>query len=167
MKMADAGESKAAMQADRHRIVRVDAGKHDMLGAGGCAPQEVDHQRAPDPLAAAVRAHVDAVLDTVPIARPCPKLTEGTKAGDARCIPRHDHGKTMSHLVVEPNFAAGRRELLLRIDGGRIANDFVVDLENLRKIVAGRVVDHGLMSLTMVTCARVMFRAYIRPMSTG
>jgi hypothetical protein len=55
--LADAGESKAAMQADRHGIVRVDAGDHDMLVQGGGARQELDYQRAPDTLAAAVRAH--------------------------------------------------------------------------------------------------------------
>src|SRR6202030_109426 len=63
MKMADAGESKAAMQADRDGIVGVDAGNHDMLGAGGGARQELGQQHPPDTLPAAVRAHVDAVLD--------------------------------------------------------------------------------------------------------
>src|SRR5258707_8829726 len=103
-----------------------------MLGAGGGARQELDHQRSPDTLTTAVRAHMDAVLDTVPVARPGPKFAEGTKPGDARSVPRHDQGKTMVRFGIEPSFAAGRRKLLLGIDRGRIANDFVVDRQNLR-----------------------------------
>src|SRR5712671_4865664 len=143
VEMADAGESKAAMQADRDGIVGVDSGNHDMLGGGGGARQELDYQRPTDALAAAVRSHVDAVLDAVTIARPRPEFTERAEPDDARCVPRHDHGKAVLPFRIEPGFAACRRKLLFRIDRGRIANDFVVDRQNLRKIVAGGVVYQG------------------------
>src|ERR1700722_4149264 len=115
-----------------------------MLGAGGGACQELPYERPPHTLPAAIRAHVHAVLDTVPIARPCPKVTERAKPGDPRCIPRHDQRKTLPHLGIEPGLTPRRRVLFLRVDGGRIANDFVVDRENLRKIAASRAVDHRL-----------------------
>jgi len=107
------------------------------------ARQEIGHEGTPDTLPAAVRAHMNAVLDTVPIAGPRPKLTEGAEPGDARCVPYHDHGESLCHFGIEPGFAAGLGELLLRIDRRRIANDFVVDRQDLRKIAAGRAVDHG------------------------
>src|SRR5271170_3007680 len=111
MEMADAGESEAAMQADRNTIVRIDAGDHDMLAHAGGAHHERGKQCSADALTAAVRANVDAVLDTVPVSRPRPKLAEGAESGDARSIPRHDHWKAMFHLGVEPRRAAGLGEL--------------------------------------------------------
>jgi hypothetical protein len=108
--------------------------------------QELGDHRASDTLPTPVRAHVDAVLDAVPIARPCPKLAESAEAGDAGNIPRHDQRESMRGLGIEPSRAARRREFLFRIDGGRIADDFVVDRQNLRQIVAGRVVDHELVA---------------------
>ena len=70
VKMTDDGKSKAAVQADRHLIVRVDTGNHHVLTHVGGAAQEFDHQGPPDTLSSAVRANVDAVLDTVPVTRP-------------------------------------------------------------------------------------------------
>ena len=90
MKMPGGGKSKAAMQADRHCVIRVDAGNHHVFAHAGGSRQELRHQRPPYALAAAIRAHVNAVLDTVPISRPCPKFAEGPEPGDARGIPGDD-----------------------------------------------------------------------------
>ena len=79
VKVADAGESKTAMQSDRYGIVRVDAGDHDMLMQAGRARQQPGHQSSPDALPAPVGTHVYAVLDAVPIARPRSELAEAAE----------------------------------------------------------------------------------------
>ena len=87
-KMTDTDESKVAVQADRDGIVGIDPGNHHMLAHGGGARQELDHEPSPDALPAAVGTHVHAVLRAVPVAGPCPKLTEsdGSTAASASGI---------------------------------------------------------------------------------
>jgi hypothetical protein len=47
MKMTRCGESEAAMQADRHCVIRVDAGNHHVFAHAGGSRQELRHQRPP------------------------------------------------------------------------------------------------------------------------
>src|SRR6185437_13381377 len=94
-------------------------------------------------LAAPVRAHVHAMLDAVPVARPCAKLAEAAESHDARSVPRHDDRETKPHLGVEPCLAASRGEFLLGVNGRRMADDLVVDRQYLRQIAPGSVVDGG------------------------
>jgi len=83
MKMTDDREPQALMQADGYLVVGIDAGDHDMLGAGGRARQEFNHELPADSPTTAVRAHVNAMLDAMPIAGPCAKLAEGGEPNDA------------------------------------------------------------------------------------
>src|SRR6185312_2269242 len=127
VEMADGREPKAAVQADGRRVVRIDAGNHHMLAHVGGAPQELSDQGPAQSLAAPVRAHVHAMLDAVPVARPCAKLAEAAESHDARSVPRHDDRETKPHLGVEPCLAASRGEFLLGVNGRRMADDLVVD----------------------------------------
>ena len=68
--------------------------------------EQRQHERPADAAAAAIRAHVDAVLDAVPIAGPCAKLAERAESEDARmhrCATRT--GKPARGFGVEPGFA--------------------------------------------------------------
>src|SRR5882724_11089170 len=127
MKMPYIDESKALMQLDRRRVLGVDARDHDVLLHGGSPAHQLGDQMTAYPQAAAIRADVHAVLNAMPVARPCAKLPEASETRDSRCIPRNHQGEAGADLRVVPRLAALGGQLNLRINGGGVADDLVVN----------------------------------------
>jgi len=128
MKMRYFDESQAFMQLDGYRVVRIDAGDHDVLVHGLCLIHEFDHQPSANTPAAAVGANMNAVFHAVLIAGRRAKFAESAKSGNTRGILGDYEGEAPGTLGIEPGGAVFRGELDLPVHGGRRANHLVINL---------------------------------------
>ena len=130
------------MQADGHGIVGIDARDHDVFAQGSGPRQKFDHQRSADALAAAVGTNMDAMLDAVAIARRRAKFAEGAEPYDARGVPGNHEWEAVLDLGVKPSDAALLSEFHIRVHGGGVANDFIVNRQNFGEILTSGIIDH-------------------------
>jgi hypothetical protein len=131
-------EAQTLMQADGGGVFCIHPGDHDVLAHVLAEPDELDDERPADARTAAIGPHMDAVLNGVSIARPSAKLAERPEPHDSGGIARDDEWKPKPRFSVEPDFASLRRELHLRVDCRGIANDLVVDREDLVQLLSRR-----------------------------
>src|ERR1700748_3644163 len=142
VEMPGLGKAQALMQLDRSGILGIDPGDHDVLLHGSCPAHQLDQQRPADALAAAVGTHMNAVLHGIAVARPRAKLAETAEAGNARRIARDQEREAARKLCGKPRLAAFLGQFDLLVDGSRVADHFVIDLQDFGEFGSGSKAQH-------------------------
>jgi hypothetical protein len=139
--VADLLEAELLVQAQRRRILGVDAGDDRVHALRARPLEELLDQAATDASPPRRRGHIDRVLDRQPVSGPG---SEGAVAGegqDGAVLTRHDHGMPLRAATVEHLPLARERHRPFAEHGRRGRDHVVVDGDDPRQIGLDGVVD--------------------------